>query len=62
MIAWGTEESAMAISDPHVQPAIALAAGVLLLLMPRALTYVIALALIVYGLIGLNAIYKFVGG
>jgi hypothetical protein len=52
----------MAVSDPHIQPAVALAAGVLLLLMPRFLTYVVALALIIYGLVGLNAIYKFVGG
>jgi Protein of unknown function (DUF3096) len=52
----------MAITDPHIQPAVALAAGILVLLMPRVLTYVVALALIIYGLIGLNAIYKFVGG
>jgi hypothetical protein len=52
----------MAISDPHIQPAVALVAGILVLLMPRLLTYVVAFALIIYGLVGLNTIYKFVGG
>jgi hypothetical protein len=52
----------MNFNDPHVQPAIALVAGILVLLMPRMLNYIVALALIIYGLVGLNAIYKFVGG
>jgi len=52
----------MNFHDPHIQPAIALVAGVLVLLMPRLLNYIVALALIIYGLVGLNAIYKFVGG
>lgn len=56
------EESVMNFNDPHVQPAIALVAGILVLLMPRLLNYIVALALIIYGLVGLNAIYKFVGG
>ena len=52
----------MTFSDPHIQPAIALVAGILVLLMPRLLNYIVAFALIIYGLVGLNAIYKFVGG
>jgi Protein of unknown function (DUF3096) len=56
------EENAMNFNDPHIQPVIALVAGVLVLLMPRLLNYIVALALIIYGLVGLNAIYKFVGG
>ncbi len=52
----------MNFNDPHIQPAIALVAGILVLLMPRLLSYIVALALIIYGLVGLNAIYKFVGG
>ncbi|WP_395023206.1 DUF3096 domain-containing protein [Dongia sp.] len=36
-----------------VQPLIALIAGVLILIMPRLLNYVVALYLIVVGLIGL---------
>jgi DUF3096 family protein len=55
-------ENVMNFSDPHIQPAIALVAGILVLLMPRLLNYIVALALIIYGLVGLNAIYKFVGG
>ena len=52
----------MNFNDPHVQPAIALVAGILVLLMPRALNYLVAIALIIYGLVGLNSIYKVVGG
>ena len=50
----------MNFNDPHIQPVVALVAGILVLLMPRLLNYIVALALIVYGLVGLNAIYKFV--
>jgi hypothetical protein len=42
-----------------VQPAVAIIAGILVLIMPRLLNYIVALALIVYGLLGLNTIYKF---
>jgi Protein of unknown function (DUF3096) len=52
----------MKLTDPIIQPAIALAAGILVLLIPRLLSYIVAFALIAYGLIGLNGIYKFVGG
>ena len=48
-------------NDPHIQPVIALVAGILVLLMPRLLNYIVAFALIIYGLVGLNAIYKFIG-
>jgi Protein of unknown function (DUF3096) len=54
-------ENTMNFNDPHVQPGIALIAGILVLLMPRLLNYIVAFALIIYGLVGLNAIYKFVG-
>jgi hypothetical protein len=54
-------ENVMNFNDPHIQPAIALVAGILVLLMPRLLNYIVALALIIYGLVGLNVIYKFVG-
>jgi hypothetical protein len=47
------------LNDPHVQPAIAIIAGILVLIMPRLLNYIVALALIVYGILGLNNIYKF---
>ncbi len=44
----------------HVSPIIALAAGVLILILPRLLNYVVAIYLIVIGLIGLNGIYHFI--
>ncbi len=52
----------MKLTDPQIQPAIALVAGILVLVMPRLLSYVVAFALIFYGLIGLNAVHKIVGG
>ena len=36
-----------------------LLAGVLILLMPRLLNYIVAIYLIVVGLVGLNGIYHF---
>ena len=50
------------VTNPHIQPVVAIIAGILVLLMPRLLNYIVAIALIVWGLFGLNAIYKFVGG
>ncbi len=37
----------------YIQPAIALAAGILILLMPRLLNYIVAIYLIVVGILGL---------
>jgi hypothetical protein len=42
-----------------VQPLVALIAGILILIMPRLLNYVVALYLIIVGIIGLNGIYHF---
>jgi len=44
----------MTISIANLQPIIALAAGVLILIMPRLLNYIVALYLIVIGLLGLG--------
>ena len=44
----------------HLIPFIALAGGILVLLMPRLLNYVIAIYLILVGFIGLNGLYHFV--
>ena len=52
----------MTITVAHITPIVALIAGILILIMPRLLNYIVAIALIVYGLVGLNGIYKFVGG
>jgi hypothetical protein len=40
----------------HLQPLVALLAGVLILLVPRILNYVIAIYLIIDGIIGLGLI------
>jgi hypothetical protein len=44
----------------HITPLVALIAGILILIMPRFLNYVVAIYLIVIGLVGLNGIYHFV--
>jgi hypothetical protein len=44
----------MTLSIAHLQPIVALIAGVLILLVPRILNYVVAIYLIVTGLLGLN--------
>jgi len=50
----------MVISVGHIAPLAALIAGVLILLMPRLLNYIVAFYLIVVGLTGLNAIHHFI--
>jgi hypothetical protein len=49
----------MVITAAHIQPIVALIAGVLILLMPRVLNFVIAIYLIVVGLIGLGVLRMF---
>lgn len=44
----------MTISIANLQPIIALLAGVLILLMPRLLNFIVAIYLIVAGLLGLG--------
>jgi hypothetical protein len=46
----------LGIGITHLQPLVALLAGVLILLVPRILNYVIAIYLIVSGIIGLGLI------
>ena len=50
----------MALTDPHIAPLVALIAGILILIMPSLLNYIVAIYLIVVGLIGLNGIYHFI--
>jgi len=50
----------MVITAAHITPLAALIAGVLILLMPRLLNYIVAIYLIVVGLTGLNALHHFV--
>jgi Protein of unknown function (DUF3096) len=50
----------MTITTAHLSPLIALGAGILILIMPRMLNYIVAIYLIVIGLMGLNGIYHFI--
>jgi hypothetical protein len=50
----------MVLIADHIAPVIALIAGILILIVPSLLNYVVAIYLIVVGLIGLNGIYHFV--
>jgi len=46
----------MVVGVAHMQPIVALIAGVLILLMPRILNYIVAIYLIVVGVLGLGLI------
>lgn len=50
----------MTLTPEHLSPIVALIAGVLILILPSLLNYVVAIYLIVIGLIGLNGIYHFI--
>ena len=42
----------MIITAAHIQPIVALAAGILILIVPRLLNYIVAIYLIIIGLMG----------
>jgi hypothetical protein len=48
----------MTVSIAHLQPLVALIAGVLILLMPRLLNYIVAIYLIIFGILELG-IFRF---
>lgn len=50
----------MTITVAHITPLVALIAGILILLVPRLLNYVVAIYLIIVGLVGLNGLYHFI--
>jgi hypothetical protein len=50
----------MTLSVAHIQPLVALIAGILILLIPRLLNYIVALYLILVGIVGLNSIHHFI--
>ena len=50
----------MTLTTEHISPIIALIAGILILIAPRLLNYVIAIYLIVIRVMGLNGIYHFI--
>jgi hypothetical protein len=53
-------EVVLHLTVAHISPIVALVAGILILVAPRLLNYVVAIYLIVVGLVGLNGIYHFV--
>lgn len=53
-------EPTMTITAAHISPFVALAAGILILIMPRLLNFIVAIYLIIVGLVGLNGIYHFI--
>jgi DUF3096 family protein len=50
----------MVLTVAHITPLVALIAGILILIIPRLLNFIVALYLIIVGLLGLNAIYHFI--
>jgi hypothetical protein len=50
----------MHLTVAHISPMVALIAGILILIAPRLLSYIVALYLIVIGIVGLNGIYHFI--
>ena len=50
----------MTITIAHITPLVALLGGILILLMPRLLNYIVAIYLILVGLMGLNGIHHFI--
>jgi Protein of unknown function (DUF3096) len=50
----------MTITVAHITPLVALLAGILILIMPRLLNFIVAIYLIIIGLIGLNNIHHFI--
>jgi hypothetical protein len=53
-------ENTMTLSIAYITPLAALIAGILILIMPRLLNFIVAIYLIIVGLVGLNAIHHFI--
>ncbi len=47
----------MVITAAHITPLVAIIAGILILLVPRLLSYIVAIYLIFIGLVGLNTVH-----
>jgi hypothetical protein len=50
----------MILTATELSPLVALIAGILILVIPRLLNYIVAIYLIFVGLVGLNSIHHFV--
>src|SRR5262249_24849764 len=55
-----SQEIPMTITFAHIPPLFAPIAGILILLFPRLLNYVVAIYLIIVGIAGLNSIHHFI--
>ena len=49
----------MTLTVAHITPLISLLAGVLILIVPALLNYIVAIYLIIAGVVGLNEIHHF---
>ena len=47
----------MVITAAHITPLVAIIAGILILLVPRLLNYIVAIYLIFVGVVGLNGVH-----
>ena len=54
------QEPFMTITTAHITPLVALVGGILILLIPRLLNYIVAIYLILVGLMGINSIHHFI--
>ncbi len=50
----------MIITAAHITPIVAIIAGLLILIVPRLLSYIVAIYLIFVGLVELNAVHHWV--
>ena len=50
----------MNITTAPITPLVALIAGILILIVPRLLNYIVAIYLILVGIMGLNSIHHFI--
>ena len=50
----------MNLTVAHITPLVALVAGILILIMPRLLNYIVAIYRILVGIVGLNGIHHFI--
>jgi hypothetical protein len=50
----------MIITAAHITPLVAILAGILILIVPRLLNYIVAIYLIFIGLVGLNNVHHFI--
>ena len=51
------EEDPLMLTVAHIQPIVSLVAGILILVMPQLLNYIVAIYLIIVGITGLGLIH-----